>query len=102
MTPEDVFSFKEKVADLQGKLLASHPEMPVLLRTIHSQLRQDPELVTTLSEEDIGVIVRGLSIHTNTQITATVSAGVKKQSAAAMIKAALKSSGPSSSVSDLF
>lgn len=72
---------KEKVAALSELILTAHPTLPVLLRTIHTQLRADPELVTTLTEEEIGIIVSGLSKQTNTEIVATVSkpASLKKQ-----------------------
>lgn len=98
MTPEQSYELKEKVADLQGKLLSLHPEMPTLLRTIHTQLSQDPELVTVLTEEEIGIIVRGLSVQMKTEITTTP---VKKESASAMINKALKA-GKGKSVADLF
>jgi hypothetical protein len=60
---------KEKVAALQSAILAAHPTMPVLLRTIHTLLKKDPENVTLLSEEDISVIVSGLKKQTLTEIT---------------------------------
>jgi len=59
---------KTKLAELEQAMLTKHPSMPVLLRTIHQQLRKDPELVTIISEEEIGLIVNGLKIQTNTEI----------------------------------
>lgn len=70
MTPAE--QLQEKVGKLQESLLANHPSMPVLLRDIHNQLKQDPEIVTILSEEMIGIIVQGLMKQTNTQIMASV------------------------------
>jgi hypothetical protein len=55
------FELQEKIASLQAALLESHPQMPVLLRTIHTQLRTDPELVTLLSEDEIGIVVASLT-----------------------------------------
>lgn len=92
------FEIKEKVASLQNAILASHPTLPVLLRTIHQQLRADPELVTILDEEEIGIIVNGLKKQTNTEIATSIS---KKSSAsnAGSIKAAAKKGG--GSIADL-
>lgn len=70
MTPAE--QLKEKVADLQSKLLNAHPQMPVLLKEIHNQLRNDPELGTVLAEEDICVIVSGLKKQTQTEIATSV------------------------------
>lgn len=90
------FELKEKVATLQEALLNAHPTMPVLLRTIHQQLRADPELVTVLTEEEIGIIVSGLSKQTNTEIATTVT---KAPSQTKKLKDALKGKG---SAEDLF
>lgn len=67
----------ESIADLQDKLLSAHPEMPVLLRKIHQQLKKDPECVTLLSDEQIGVIVNGLSKQTATIIATSLAKGGK-------------------------
>lgn len=61
---------KMKIAELQESILAAHPRMPMLLRDIHAVLKADPDNVTLLSEEDIGVIVSGLKLQTKTEITA--------------------------------
>lgn len=87
------FEFKEKVARLQEALLSSHPSMPVLLRDIHTHLRKDPEIVTLLTEDEIGCIVNGLKKQTQTEI---VTAPAKKTSATAGLKKALKGAGSSS------
>ena len=67
MSPEEI---KMKIAELQESILAAHPRMPMLLREIHSVLKADPDNVTLLSEEDIGVIVSGLKKQTQTEIVA--------------------------------
>lgn len=91
-TTVDVINFElhEKVAALQEALLTAHPTLPVLLRTIHTQLRADPELVTTLTEDEIGILVNGLKKQTNTEIATAVvkeaktgTASIKKKIAAA-------------------
>lgn len=63
---------KEAIEDLKSKLLSAHPEMPVLLRKIHTTLRSDPEVVTLLDEEEIEVIVNGLSAQTKTTIATSM------------------------------
>jgi hypothetical protein len=78
--------FKNKILDLQERIHTAHPTMPVLLRQIHTQLKQDEELVTLLSDEDIGIIVSGLARQANTVLVekekstkAAASAGLKKK-----------------------
>lgn len=53
--------------------------MPVLLRDIHTILRKDPEIVTILSEEEIGTIISGLKEVAKVDITtsAVKKAGTK-------------------------
>ena len=68
-TPEAI---KMKIAELSELILNAHPRMPMLLREIHTVLKADPDNVTLLSEEDIGVIVSGLKKQTQTVITAGV------------------------------
>lgn len=63
---------QEKVGSLREMLLTAHPGMPVMLREIHQKLKQDPEIVTILSEEEIGIIVSGLKRQTQVQILAAV------------------------------
>jgi len=63
---------QESIAALQQALLSAHPEMPVLLRKIHQTLRNDPEVVTLLTEDEIGVIVNGLSKQTQTTIATSL------------------------------
>lgn len=74
---------QEKVAQLQEQLLTNHPQIPVLLRTIHTQLRKDPELVTLMTPEEIGIVVSGLKRQTNTEITTAV---VKKSASTKSLK----------------
>lgn len=97
--PQVIYELKEKVATLQEQLTKQNPLIGGLLRNIHTQLRSDGELVTVLSEEEIGTIVRGLSMETRTQIATTA---VKKESAASIIKKALASGKPGATAADLF
>ena len=62
---------KEQVEQLRSFLLTAAPGMPTLLRTIHNALHHDRDMVSILSEEEIGVIVSGLMRQTNTIIATT-------------------------------
>lgn len=81
---------REKVGSLEQALLSQHPQMPSLLRDIHNHLREDPDCVTILSEEEIGVIVQGLMRQTNTQMTANV---LKKGTGKALKKTTVEDLG---------
>jgi len=71
------FVVQEKLAALSNALLSAHPTIPVLLREIHTHLRNDPECVTLMKEEEINLVVKGLVRQTGVEI---VSAAVKKPS----------------------
>lgn len=66
-----------KIAELEDALKAAHPLMPTLLRDIHRNLQQDPEIVTLLTSEEVSIIVRGLSAQTSTTITTSIIKGGK-------------------------
>jgi hypothetical protein len=69
-TEIDHLDFLAKMNSLAEAIHNQHPTMPVLLMQIHKQLRADPELVTTLEEDAIGIIVKGLQIQTKTELIA--------------------------------
>jgi hypothetical protein len=69
-----------KIAELYDAVQSTLPSMPTLLRTIHSNLKQDPELVTLLSPEQVSIIVSGLSKQTQTTITTSILSGAKGKS----------------------
>lgn len=60
---------QEEIAQLSEKLISAHPSMPILLRSIHRKLKEDPAVVTLLTEEDIEIIVRGLKLQTKVEIS---------------------------------
>ncbi len=64
---------QQQVAELEQAILSAHPTLPTLLQQIHRNLKADPEAVTLLSEEQIGVIVNGLSRQTQTAIATSIS-----------------------------
>jgi hypothetical protein len=70
---------QEKITALESALVSANPLMPNLLRQIHTQLKNDPAIVTLLTESEIAVIVSGLSAQTSIQITtAKPTAAAKK------------------------
>lgn len=77
------FQVQEKIEQLNQALLSAHPQMPTLLRDIHTLLRSQPEIVTLLTDQEIGVLVASLKKQTGVAI---VAAAPKKPSAAALKK----------------
>ncbi len=71
-------ALKMKLAELESALLAAHPRMPILLKEIHTAVKNQPETVTLLSDEEIAILVRGLKQQTKTEIT---QAALKKKTA---------------------
>ena len=66
-----------KLDELHEAILASHPSMPTLLQQIHRNLQLDPEQITLLSQEQVAVIVKGLSKQTQTEIVTSIISGGK-------------------------
>ena len=87
LSPTEGFMLKEKVAELEQRILSKHPSMPVLLAQIHKTISAQPEQVTLLSEEEIGVIVDGLKIQTGVEFAAAATKpGSANKSAVSKIK----------------
>lgn len=72
------FEVQEKLAQLEEQLLSATPNMPMLLRDIHRQLKADPAIVTLLSEEECAILVKGLKKQTATEIVTKAKAKPKK------------------------
>lgn len=70
------FELQEKLASLSASLEASLPIREVL-RDIHTNLKQDPDNATLLSEDEVAIIVAGLKKQTNTEITTSAIKGSK-------------------------
>lgn len=70
------------IQDLEQALLAGHPQMPTLLRQIHAGLLQNPAAIHSLNDDQIAMIIKGLTSYTNTEIVASTepktSAAAKK------------------------
>ena len=60
---------ENKILDLQEAVIKRLPQMPMLLQDIWTALKQQPENVTLLEEDQIQKIVAGLEIQTNTKLT---------------------------------
>ena len=69
----------EKILSLNNALTSQHPTMPSLLQDIWKVLKANPDCVTLLTEDEIGVIVNGLKKQTATEI-ATVALKSKTKS----------------------
>jgi hypothetical protein len=70
---------QEKLLTLQTAILEANPRMPSLLQEIHRSLKNDPAVVTLLSEEELSILIHGLKTHTTTTIvTAKPTAAAKR------------------------
>lgn len=72
------FEVREKLAQLEDMLTKEVPNISTLLRDIHRTLKNDPDVVTLLSEEECSILVRGLKKQTNTNIATGAIAKSKK------------------------
>lgn len=71
-------SFKNMLLELEEKLNNRVDNFPYLLRDIHKHCRQDPEVVTILTDEEIGLITRGLKTMAGTILGVETKATGKK------------------------
>ncbi len=69
--PDQAFEAREKLASLEAALLSNDPKMPTILRDIHRTLKNDPDVVTILTEEECSILVRGLKKQTATELATT-------------------------------
>lgn len=70
ITNPALYNVREKLAQLEAALIANQPDITQLLRTIHTQLKQDEEIVTVLTEEECSILVSGLIKKTKLEIAA--------------------------------
>lgn len=76
---------KMQLAELELALNQKLPEFKTILRDIHTKLRNDPEIVTALSDEEIGQILTGLKHHAQVEIIAPKAAKESKKATKAAI-----------------
>lgn len=86
MTSPIYINIQSKLQELQSSLLERHPRMPVMLREIHSLLKQNPEVVTLMSEEEVAIVIAGLSEQTKTHLAGSVMKSAKSASATKALK----------------
>lgn len=70
---------EERITLLQESLEKQLPEYKNLLRTIHSILQKDEELVHILKEEQIGVVLAALQKHKGVVIAAVTEKAGKRE-----------------------
>lgn len=97
MTPDQTTELRIKVAELEAALLSAHPMIPMLLKVIHTHLRKDPEIVTIMTPEEIGVVVNALKVQTKTEITTTLAS-----KSSTSVSSAIKKAKAAGSLADLF
>lgn len=68
------------IAEMEQILNDKTPGLPNLLRTIHTQLKKDPEVVTILTDDEAATIIRGLKEHTGQEIAAAAMKSKPKKS----------------------
>ena len=75
----NVDSIREKLLELEARLISSTPNIKDLLRDIHSTLKKDPDVVTILTEEECSILVKGLVQQTNSSVISKVVATKKSK-----------------------
>ena len=68
--PASTHPIAMEMAELEEALNQQVPGFANILRDIHIKLREDPNTVTLLSEDEIATIVKGLERHANVTLTA--------------------------------
>lgn len=91
MTPYE--QLQEKVLSLDAAIKSRHPTMPTLLQEIWRALKAQPENVTLMSEDEIGVVVSGLQVQTNTSLAQTMSKQSKSAAATKGVAAKINQLG---------
>lgn len=69
LTPEQ--QLIQEIHDMEELLLADSPLYPQALAKIHHEIKNNPQLISCLGDEEIGKILSGLKKYTNTEISAT-------------------------------
>lgn len=74
----NIEQLRDKILNLDQLIKSQHPGMPTLLREIHQHMREDPECVTLVSEDEILIVVQGLQRHTNAVVTDNMLSSARK------------------------
>ncbi len=80
------FQLQSKVTELEEAITSRHPRMPQLLQEIWKALREQPENVTLMTEEEIRTVVNGLKVQTGVEFAANAVKGTAAKSAVSKIK----------------
>ena len=80
---DDMGQLNQKLADLQSAMEVRAPGYVNILRTIHTDLAKQPDLVHMLTPEAVGLIVNAMAQHKNVVI---VTAAVKSKKTGKSLK----------------
>ncbi len=70
MTPHE--QVKEKIESLAAIMISETPRLPSVLSDIRILLGKNPDVVTLLSEEEIGQLVSGMAVRANAKFAEVV------------------------------
>lgn len=62
-------AIKMKCAELQVALEKKQPNYLTLLKTIHTEMGQQPELTYKLADDEIAIVIKGLEVLQKVEIT---------------------------------
>lgn len=63
---------REKLLVLESRLKDNLPNIKDILRDIHSTLKNDPDVVTILTEDEVAILVNGLIKQTQSTVIGKV------------------------------
>lgn len=65
------YGFRKELAEIEMRLNDESPNFGTILRDLHRSMAEDPNVVTVLSPEEIGIITKGLATTANVTISVT-------------------------------
>jgi len=71
---------RENLTEMEEQLNTTTPNLATLLRTIHTQLKKDPEIVTILTEEECNILMSGLKEFTKIELATKALKSTPKKS----------------------
>lgn len=66
--PLTIDDLRMRCAELEQAITVNAPEYKTILRTIHEEFAKTPEILYLLKDEEIAVVVQGLSKFTGNEI----------------------------------